>query len=401
MYNRIHRIEGTFEHSEDWLQRYLATHAELLPTRDLEGISSKLRLIGRELGGMDLLFMDERGLLTVVETKLAENPEARREVVSQLLDYAAQLAKLDVVELCRLIGSMSGSKAIQGLAPLQELSKVLHRRLVSGSPGSEAEEAAKAALASYVLHNQVSESAEFSQIDQSFLRRVDSMLAEGSFRLMAVTYEVSQKLLDLLNYTNATARRGRQLVAVELSIQDLEGGRYFVPHLVGAPSLLSPAYYREEKAGERLYRDWTTESLVERLPNDLMADISRLVDAVKERADRLCLDTGTAERGSLLFGAQVLEKQRCNTLVAIWVDGQATLYFSHAQSTLPEDQRNKVVDLIGSRSFLKEAHKKIIDGLKKGTRHEPPFDLRACGEEGERWKVVLQLLEDFFTAINT
>jgi len=77
----IHRVAQSFELNEEWLQKYLASHPEILPLRDLDGIDSPLRLLARELIGIDLLFANEKGLLTVVETKLVQNPELRRKVV--------------------------------------------------------------------------------------------------------------------------------------------------------------------------------------------------------------------------------------------------------------------------------------------------------------------------------
>ena len=37
---------------------------------------------------LDHLYVDQRGVLTLVETKLAQNPESRREVIGQIMEYA-------------------------------------------------------------------------------------------------------------------------------------------------------------------------------------------------------------------------------------------------------------------------------------------------------------------------
>ena len=53
------------------------------------------RTVGREVltaaGLIDVLYVSPAGLVTIVETKLWRNPEARREVVGQILDYAKEL----------------------------------------------------------------------------------------------------------------------------------------------------------------------------------------------------------------------------------------------------------------------------------------------------------------------
>ena len=63
--SRLHKIEVIKDDDEDWLQRYLANHPELLPMHDLEGHQTELRLIGREILDIDLLFVDRKGLLTL------------------------------------------------------------------------------------------------------------------------------------------------------------------------------------------------------------------------------------------------------------------------------------------------------------------------------------------------
>ncbi|MDO8690021.1 MAG: hypothetical protein Q7R39_08440 [Dehalococcoidia bacterium] len=81
--------------SEDQMQRFLREHADLMPVEEIEPGASPLLCIGWEVGvasgSQDLLYVDENGLVTVVETKLRRNPEARRAVVGQVLEYASQM----------------------------------------------------------------------------------------------------------------------------------------------------------------------------------------------------------------------------------------------------------------------------------------------------------------------
>jgi hypothetical protein len=88
---------------EVWLQELLFTHPELLPIDEVEPVFGPVIPVCRELptpaGPIDLLYANESGLLTLVECKLWRNPEARREVVGQILDYAKELAKWSYDEL--------------------------------------------------------------------------------------------------------------------------------------------------------------------------------------------------------------------------------------------------------------------------------------------------------------
>jgi len=91
-------VPFTETRSEEWLQDLLDRAPQLLPIRDVdERVDVPLTSLGREVatpaGPIDNLFISRNGYLVVVETKLWRNPEARRQVVAQLIDYAAQLRR--------------------------------------------------------------------------------------------------------------------------------------------------------------------------------------------------------------------------------------------------------------------------------------------------------------------
>ena len=83
-------------HDEAWLQRLIHQFPQALPVNDLEPGFSRLVSICRELpvrtGYIDNLFATADGDLVLVECKLWRNPQARREVVAQIIDYAHCLA---------------------------------------------------------------------------------------------------------------------------------------------------------------------------------------------------------------------------------------------------------------------------------------------------------------------
>lgn len=76
---------------EGWLQELLFKHPSILPLSQLDEAYSPPISLGREIAGIDNLFISPNGLLTIVETKLWRNPEAHRTVVAQILDYAQAL----------------------------------------------------------------------------------------------------------------------------------------------------------------------------------------------------------------------------------------------------------------------------------------------------------------------
>jgi len=93
--------DRTFQEAD--LQALLFAHPTMIPVGDIEPIFDGPLPLARELrvgsGFIDLVFMNDAGYLTLVETKLWRNPEARRAVVAQLIDYASHLATWTYDEL--------------------------------------------------------------------------------------------------------------------------------------------------------------------------------------------------------------------------------------------------------------------------------------------------------------
>ena len=80
------------EFSESYLQETLHACPELLPVDELDTEFGPLVSLGREIDNIDNLFIAPSGRITIVETKLWRNPQATREVLAQILDYANRLS---------------------------------------------------------------------------------------------------------------------------------------------------------------------------------------------------------------------------------------------------------------------------------------------------------------------
>src|SRR3989442_7228924 len=94
-------------HDESWLQEVLRKHPDILPVGEIEPIFHPLIPIGREVavagGKIDNLFISHRGYLVLVETKLWRNPEAKRDVVSQTIDYGSSISKWTYTDLDKVV----------------------------------------------------------------------------------------------------------------------------------------------------------------------------------------------------------------------------------------------------------------------------------------------------------
>ena len=99
--------------SEDLLQSLLASHPDLLAGEEMAPDSPRRwLLVSRETGipdaaeaaarwSIDHLFLDQDGVPTLVEVKRSTDTRIRREVVGQMLDYAANAVVYLPVEVIR------------------------------------------------------------------------------------------------------------------------------------------------------------------------------------------------------------------------------------------------------------------------------------------------------------
>ncbi|WP_159351046.1 hypothetical protein [Roseomonas harenae] len=91
--------------NEAWLRDFLLRHPDTLPASEIDPAYADPIPVCRELatpaGPVDAVFVNRHGALTVVECKLWRNPQARREVVGQILDYAKELARWHYEDLQR------------------------------------------------------------------------------------------------------------------------------------------------------------------------------------------------------------------------------------------------------------------------------------------------------------
>jgi hypothetical protein len=92
--------EGAKEYDEDWLQDLVYRHPASLPVGDIDASFAGMVPVCREMptpvGPMDVVYVTRDGRPVIVEAKLWRNPEARRKVIGQVLDYAKELSRWGV-----------------------------------------------------------------------------------------------------------------------------------------------------------------------------------------------------------------------------------------------------------------------------------------------------------------
>ena len=97
---------------EATLQELLFDHPESLPIAAIDPAYANSVPVCRELsvpaGSVDALYVNALGRLTLCEFKLWRNPQARREVIGQILDYAKDLASWNYEDLQRQVSLALG-----------------------------------------------------------------------------------------------------------------------------------------------------------------------------------------------------------------------------------------------------------------------------------------------------
>lgn len=98
---------GTPAHDERWLQQLIMQHPSLLPIDQIEPAITPLVPICEELplkaGFLDNLLATPNGDLVLIECKLWRNPEARREVMGQIIHYASEMSSWNYQTLQKAI----------------------------------------------------------------------------------------------------------------------------------------------------------------------------------------------------------------------------------------------------------------------------------------------------------
>ena len=175
-------------YDETWLQELLRQHPDILPVAEIEPVFYPLIPIGREVvtetGAIDNLFISHRGYLVLVETKLWRNPQAKREVVAQAIDYGSSISKWSY----------------------SRLNDVVRRH-------TKRFENAELNLIDWVEHQcgPVEGGREF------FEETVARNLRLGRFLIVIVGDRIRQSVVDLINYVNKYPHLATDIVLVELS----------------------------------------------------------------------------------------------------------------------------------------------------------------------------------------
>jgi len=194
------------------LQKFLVKYPDLLPGNQIDPDSPRnWFLVSREMSvpseegekgwwSLDHLFLDQDGIPTFVECKQSSDTRARREVVAQMMDYAANASKYWSVERIRQVAS---ERASQQDSSLDEV------------------------ITEFL-------DTEEESVVEEFWKKVEMNLEENSIRLLFVINEVPKELRRIVEFLNEEMKHV-EVLAVEIKRfkENIEGRAVLVPRVIG------------------------------------------------------------------------------------------------------------------------------------------------------------------------
>ena len=244
--------------TEDELQALIAEHPELLDGEQIRpGDPRRWILITREQGiadtpdgsarwSLDHLIVDQDAVPTLVEVKRGSNPELRRTVVGQLLEYAAHAARTWTADELRQ--EFEESATAQDRDPAEVLAELLQ---VDEEPDADA-----------------------------FWEKVATNLAARRLRLLFIADEIPDPLEQVVKFLNEQMPR-IEVLAVEIKQFRGRSSQTLVPRVIGRT-----AAEPRSTGGPR--RNLTRETFLEELPSDRAREAAvRLLEVALENGATL------------------------------------------------------------------------------------------------------------------
>ncbi|MBN1679157.1 MAG: hypothetical protein JW966_02620 [Anaerolineae bacterium] len=290
--------------SEDLLQFLLANYPDLLASDQIGNEPRRWLLISREVAvpdrevdsfrrwSLDHLFLDQDGIPTLVEVKRSSDMRIRREVVGQMLDYAANAV---------------------AYWKLDEIRARFEAQCEDIDPGDVLEEALGITSASV------------------FWQMVETNLRAGKIRLVFVADEIPKELRRIVEFLNEQMNP-TEVLAIAIRQYVGQGLQTLVPTLYGHTAKAQGA--KSKGDGQRWSEDTFFPELTTR-QSQTEANIARkILEWAHSRGLRIWWGEGKRS-GSFIPILDIDEQSHYP--VAIWTNGGIEIQFQHMQNRPPFD----------------------------------------------------------------
>lgn len=307
-------LEQEYE-SEAIFQSMLTSYPELLLFSDERTPYSNLLLIKQEQGVpvdingggyyfIDHLFVDQEGILTLIEVKRRGDTRSRREVIAQLLDYVTNgLAFWTIEEIKRTFEET--------------------QREIGRDPDE-------------TIRNFLDETTSPEQ----FWLQVESNLRNERIRMVYVADEVSPEMRRIVEFLGRQMKSA-SIWAIELRQFVGRGVKAFIPDVIGNEMRVS-----EGKSNERSSRQWDEDSFFEELSKrhaDVVPVAREILNWGKEKCTTFWWGKGK-QTGSF---APIIEHNGLQCYpISIWTSGTGEVEFQYLQNYPPFDKEEKRRELM-------------------------------------------------------
>lgn len=349
----ISMIQADYD-SENLLQFLLAEYPDLLSPDQIGSEPRRWLLVSRETPvpdqedihfgrwSLDHLFLDQEGIPTLVEVKRSTDSRIRREVVGQMLDYAA-----NAVSYWRIDEIRARFEAELGDIDPNE---ILAERLGITSASV-------------------------------FWQMVETNLRAGKIRMIFVADEIPQELRRIVEFLNEQMFPA-EVLAIAIRQYMGQGLQTLVPTLYGQTAKAQGA--KASGSGEK----WSEETFFPELAtrhSQQVADVAfKILNWAHSRGLRIWWGEGKRS-GSFIPLLDVKGKNHFS--IAVWTYGTIEVQFQHMQSRSPFDNQEL------RHEFLNKLN--MIEGVslpEDSLNRRPSFPIKALARDNR--------LERFFATLD-
>jgi hypothetical protein len=303
--------------SEVVLQELLAKYPTLLPGEQIDSKSPRRWLfIAREIGvpsqedggdrwSLDHLFIDQEGIPTLIEVKRSTDTRIRREVVGQMLDYAANVVSYWPIET--IIAKFESACEQDGRDP-------------------------DAVLADFLG----------GQSDSDFWEQAETNLRAGKVRMIFVADEIPDELRAIVEFLNAQMDPA-EVIAIEVPQFVGQGLKTLVPRVYGLT-----AKSQSKKLRDTEQRQWDEDQFFTELAARNGQDCARIardiLDWIRPKATYIWWGKGQRS-GSFI---PVLRHGGTGyQFFAVWTYARVEIQFQWCMTKPPFDAEEKRLELLG------------------------------------------------------
>ncbi|MEM2889187.1 MAG: hypothetical protein QXR42_06900 [Candidatus Bathyarchaeia archaeon] len=295
---------------ESELQKLLIESPSLVTIDEIrEGVSPLVFALGGfglpGSGSTDILAFSSQGDIAIIECKLATNPEIKRKVIGQILEYAAYLWQMTYEEIDSRIQKLKGKS-------LAEL---------------------------------VAESIAGEWDEELFRDGVRQSLENGSFILVIVVDEINDELRRIIRYVNECSKSAFSLHAMEMNRFQTDKVEVLVPHLYGASMKPSTKKQRGQWSEEEFFK-----ALEEKNEAEVVGIVKELYNWTVNMADRTWFGTGK-DKGSFTF--HYLKEAKTISVFTVYTDGKLQLNYGWLINQIPRNTLEKFHQMISEIPTLR------------------------------------------------